>query len=76
MFSSSKFDKTEMKKSVKSSEKLLDEFSPNVEENLFDYSDNPTENIDLNYNIRSPLRYPGGKARGVEFIIQSSPKKS
>jgi DNA adenine methylase len=26
------------------------------------------ENIDLNYSIRSPLRYPGGKTRGVEFI--------
>lgn len=50
-------------------------FSPNIEEpNLFDLSKNPEENIDLNYSIRSPLRYPGGKTRGVEFIIRFFPK--
>lgn len=51
-----------------------DEFSPNIEENLFDFSANPAENIDLNYSVRSPLRYPGGKTRGVEFITQFFPK--
>lgn len=63
-----------MKKTKKYVEQMVDEFSPNIEENLFDYSDNPTENIDLNYSIRSPLRYPGGKTRGVEFITQFFPK--
>ena len=50
------------------------EFYRNIDENLFDYSDNPTENIDINYSIRSTLRYPGGKTRGVEFITQFFPK--
>jgi len=45
-----------------------------AEENLFEYSNNPTENVDLNYSMRSLLRYPGGKTRGVEFITQSFPK--
>lgn len=63
-----------MKKQKKYVEQFVNEFSPNIEENLFDYSDNPTENIDLNYSIRSPLRYPGGKTRGVEFITQFFPK--
>jgi len=52
-----------------------DEFSPNIEENLFDFSTNPAENIDLNYSTRSPLRYPGGKTRGIEFITQFFPKR-
>jgi DNA adenine methylase len=51
-----------------------EEFSPNIEENLFDFSTNPSENIDLNYSARSPLRYPGGKTRGVEFITHFFPK--
>jgi DNA adenine methylase len=55
-------------------EHVAGEFSPNIEENLFDFSDNPNENIDLNYSVRSPLRYPGGKTRGVEFITQFFPK--
>ncbi len=63
-----------MKKTKKYIEQMVDEISPNIEENLFDYSENPTENIDLNYSIRSPLRYPGGKTRGVEFITQFFPK--
>lgn len=45
-----------------------------AEENLFEYSNNPTENVDLNYSMRSLLRYPGGKTRGVEFITQFFPK--
>lgn len=51
-----------------------DEFAPTIEENLFGFSKNPAENIDLNYSARSPLRYPGGKTRGVEFITQFFPK--
>ncbi|MCW5908547.1 MAG: DNA adenine methylase [Chitinophagales bacterium] len=42
--------------------------------NLFEYSDNPAENIELAYSSRSPLRYPGGKTRGVEFITRFFPK--
>lgn len=63
-----------MKKTKTYTAEIVDEFSPNIEENLFDYSDNPTENIDLNYSVRSPLRYPGGKTRGVDFITQFFPK--
>lgn len=63
-----------MKKPKKYVTEMVDEFSPNIEENLFDYSDNPTENIDINYSFRSPLRYPGGKTRGVDFITQFFPK--
>jgi DNA adenine methylase len=48
--------------------------SANIEENLFDFSAHPAENINLNYSARSPLRYPGGKTRGVEFITQFFPK--
>lgn len=52
-----------------------DETFQTVEEsNLFEYSDNPAENIDLVYSYRSPLRYPGGKTRGVEFITRFFPK--
>ncbi|MBN8858473.1 MAG: DNA adenine methylase [Sphingobacteriales bacterium] len=39
-----------------------------------DFSTNPAENIDLNYSSRSPLRYPGGKTRGVDFITQFFPE--
>ncbi|CAN5256850.1 DNA adenine methylase [soil metagenome] len=42
------------------------------EDFLFDRDDNSTENI--NYSFRSPLRYPGGKTRGVDFITQFFPK--
>lgn len=51
-----------------------EKFTPNIEENLFGYSNNPAENIDINFSDRSPLRYPGGKTRGVEFITQFFPK--
>ena len=44
------------------------------EANLFEYSANPTENVELEYSTRSPLRYPGGKTRGVEFITRFFPK--
>lgn len=44
------------------------------EPNLFDFSNNPQINTDLNYSIKSPLRYPGGKTRGVEFITRFFPK--
>lgn len=48
---------------------------PAIEEpNLFEHSDNPAENIELFYSYRSPLRYPGGKTRGVEFITRFFPK--
>lgn len=49
-------------------------FSKSISENLFELSSNPTENIELNYSIRSPLRYPGGKTRGIEFITRFFPK--
>jgi len=42
--------------------------------NLFDESDDPTINVELNFSTRSPLRYPGGKTRGVEFITRFFPK--
>lgn len=44
------------------------------EPNLFENSRNPSENIELEYSYRSPLRYPGGKTRGVEFITRFFPK--
>ncbi len=50
------------------------EFLPNIEENMFNSSTNPAENIDLNYSSRSPLRYPGGKTRGLDFITQFFPR--
>ncbi len=53
----------------------IDETLQTVEEpNLFEHSDNPTENIELVYSFRSPLRYPGGKTRGVECITCFFPK--
>ena len=53
----------------------INETLQSVEEpNLFEHSDNPSENIELNYSFRSPLRYPGGKTRGVEFITRFFPK--
>lgn len=48
-------------------------FSSTVDENLFESSISPAENIDINYSFRSPLRYPGGKTRGVEFITRFFP---
>ena len=48
---------------------------PIVEEpNLFAFSNNPIENIELNFSSRSLLRYPDGKTRGVEFITRFFPK--
>ncbi len=56
-------------------ESTITEFDPNSEDaNLFDYSDNPTENIDFNFSNKSLLRYPGGKTRGVDFITRFFPK--
>ncbi|MEI6434586.1 MAG: DNA adenine methylase [Bacteroidota bacterium] len=53
----------------------IDEIVQIVEEpNLFEDSDNLAENIELCYSFRSPLRYPGGKTRGVEFITRFFPK--
>lgn len=33
-----------------------------------------SENIDLNYSFKSPLRYPGGKTRGIHVITRFFPK--
>ena len=55
-------------------EEIVNELAPNVKDNLFQKSGSPAENIDLNYSTRSPLRYPGGKTRGVEFITRFFPK--
>jgi len=43
-------------------------------ESLVDISNNAISNIKLDYSSRSPLRYPGGKTRGIEFITQFFPK--
>ncbi len=51
-----------------------EEFSFNIEEHLFSFSKDVSENIDLNYSSRSPLRYPGGKSRAINFITQFFPK--
>ncbi len=54
---------------------LKDEnFAPRVEGKLLEHSCNLTKNIDSNFSFRSPLRYPGGKTRGVDFITQFFPK--
>lgn len=45
-----------------------------VSDNLFEYSTNPKENVELNYSSKSPLRYPGGKSRGVSFITKFIPR--
>ncbi|HEY2728105.1 MAG TPA: DNA adenine methylase, partial [Parafilimonas sp.] len=45
-----------------------------IKENRFDYLTGAFEHTHLNYSARSPLRYPGGKTRGVEFITQFFPK--
>ncbi|MCO5239531.1 MAG: DNA adenine methylase [Chitinophagaceae bacterium] len=42
--------------------------------NMLRCSDNPVESVEVDYSFRSPLRYPGGKTRGVEFITQFFPK--
>jgi DNA adenine methylase len=55
----------------------LDHCSPiqTLEEpNLFEKSENSSENIEIKYSNRSPLRYPGGKTRGVEFITRFFPR--
>jgi DNA adenine methylase len=43
-------------------------------ESLVDLLNNSTINASVNYSSRSPLRYPGGKTRGIEFITQFFPK--
>ena len=45
-----------------------------AEENSFDLIYNPSENVNLNYTMRSPLRYPGGKTRAIECITSFFPK--
>ena len=45
-----------------------------TDKKLFHLSGNHLKSNRLNYSARSPLRYPGGKTRGVEFIIQFFPK--
>lgn len=53
---------------------IAQEFLPNIKDsNLFDYSNDPKENIELSFSNRSPLRYPGGKTRGVDYITQFFP---
>lgn len=44
------------------------------ETNLSHHPHNPAGNIEPGYSFRSPLRYPGGKTRAVEFITQFFPK--
>jgi DNA adenine methylase len=51
-----------------------DKFPPDIEESQLAFSNTPAENIGLHYSARSPLRYPGGKTRGVNFITQFFPK--
>jgi DNA adenine methylase len=46
----------------------------NIEQDFFNYSSQQQKNIDLNYSSRSPLRYPGGKTRAIEFITRFFPK--
>ena len=52
-----------------------DEIISDIKQNRLDYSTAALEHSHLNYSARSPLRYPGGKTRGVEFITQFFPKK-
>jgi DNA adenine methylase len=47
----------------------------NIEQDFFNYSSKQQKNIDINYSSRSPLRYPGGKTRAIEFITRFFPKK-
>jgi predicted ATP-grasp superfamily ATP-dependent carboligase len=50
---------------------MRDKLIPGTEENLVDYSVNKTKNNEVvGCSSRSPLRYPGGKTRGVEFITR------
>ena len=54
---------------------MSDKLIPGTEENLVDYSVNKTKNNEVvGCSSRSPLRYPGGKTRGVEFITRFFPK--
>ena len=46
----------------------------NTAKDFFDYSSEQQKNIDANYSSRSPLRYPGGKTRAIEFITRFFPK--
>lgn len=43
--------------------------------NLFEMYDSPSQNVELNYTVRSPLRYPGGKTRAVEIISRCFPSR-
>lgn len=61
-----------MKKLKEYSVRNVEEVSAGNEYFLFDRADHSTEN--KNYSFRSPLRYPGGKTRGVDFITQFFPK--
>ncbi|MEO8712532.1 MAG: DNA adenine methylase [Parafilimonas sp.] len=44
------------------------------QENSLDFIYNPSDNINPNYTMRSPLRYPGGKTRAIECITGYFPK--
>ncbi len=62
---------------MKSPEKYLEQFADmffaNPEENPVDNYNGSAEGSDVNYSMRSPLRYPGGKTRGVAFITNFFP---
>ncbi len=45
-----------------------------VEKKPINFSNDITKNIYPNFTSRSPLRYPGGKTRGVKFITSFFPK--
>lgn len=42
---------------------------------IFIHPANSSEHIQMNYTMRSPLRYPGGKTRAIELITGFFPKK-
>lgn len=54
--------------------RIDDNIKSTAEKNLFNYINNIEKNSGLNFTKRSPLRYPGGKTRGVEFITSFFPK--
>ncbi len=41
---------------------------------LFENNDNITQEVEVKCSVRSPLRYPGGKTRGVNIISKFFPK--
>jgi DNA adenine methylase len=58
--------------------KVYEKHDPQVtvnDPNLFGMYDNPSHNVEVNYTVRSPLRYPGGKTRAVEIISRSFPSR-